>query len=64
MLEMRGDPDLAEEALRTQDRAKLGENDLQGDETIVPEIASQVHRGHTAAPELALEHISAGQGIS
>jgi hypothetical protein len=64
MLEMCRDPDLAEKALRTQDGAKLGKNDLQRDETIVSQISSQVHRGHATAPQLAHEHITVGQGIS
>jgi hypothetical protein len=34
---------------------------LQGDRTVVPEIAREVDGGHTAAPEFLLEHVSVGQ---
>jgi hypothetical protein len=36
---------------------------LEGDTTSVAEVVSDVHLRHGAAAELALDHISASQGI-
>jgi hypothetical protein len=41
---------------------QLGMEDLQGDRTVVPDVAGQVDRGHAAAAELALEYVAVGQG--
>ena len=33
--------------------------ELEGDRAVVPEVVGEVHRGHAAAPELALEPVAA-----
>jgi hypothetical protein len=41
---------------------QLRMEDLQGDGTIVPEVAGQIDCGHAATAELALEQVAVGQG--
>ena len=54
--------DLAQEALRAEHRAEFGVEHLERDGPVVPEVAGEVHGGHAAAPELALERVAVGQG--
>ena len=61
MLEPGGGLDLALEALRAERRAELGVEHLERDGPLVPDVAREVHRGHAAAPELALEQVAVGQ---
>ena len=63
MLEARGEPDLAEEPLRSEAGGQFSMEDLEGDWAVVAEVARQVDRGHAATPELTLEGIAVGEGI-
>lgn len=62
VLEPSRDPDLPEEAIRAERRGELVAQDLQGDEAVVPEVASEVNRCHAPAAQLALDHITVPQG--
>jgi len=58
-----GELDLALEALGTEGQGQLGMEDLERDRALVPDVTSQVYRGHTAASQLALEGIPASQRL-
>ena len=55
--ELRGEPDLAQEALGAQRLRHVGTEDLDGDGAVVAEVVRQVHRRHPAASQLALQAI-------
>ena len=63
MVEPGGEPDLPDEPLGAQRVRQLGMEDLQGDRTVVPEIAGEIDRGHAATAELALEHVAVAEGV-
>lgn len=58
MLELRGNADFAEEALRTEAGGELGMEHLQGDGPVVAEILRQIHRGHPSPAELAPDRVA------
>jgi hypothetical protein len=62
VVESGGRPDLAEEALGPEARAQLGVEHLDRHEAVVPQVAGEIHRGHAAVTELALDRVAAGQG--
>lgn len=57
-----GGPDLPEKPLRAERVPKFGAEDLDGDGAVVLAIAGQVHRGHPALPQLALDGVAVGEG--
>jgi hypothetical protein len=57
------EPDLPDESLGAQGVRQLGMEDLQGNRTVVPEIAGEKDRGHPAAPELAFDRVAVTQGV-
>jgi hypothetical protein len=61
VLEVGGDPDLAEEALVAEHGGELGMQDLEGDGAVVLQVARQEDGGHAAAAELAVEAVAVGQ---
>lgn len=61
MLEVRGRLDLREEALAPDDGSELGPEHLDGDLPIVLPVIGQVHRGHSALAELAIDVVPIGQ---
>jgi hypothetical protein len=63
VLEPGGEANLALEALRPQRVGQPGMEHLQGDGSVVLEIAGEMDRGHAAAPELTLERIATAQGL-
>ena len=63
MLQPGRDLDLPEEALRTERRRELGVEHLDRDHAVVLEVTGEVYRGHTPAPELALELVAFGEGL-
>jgi hypothetical protein len=63
VVEPRRDLDLGQEALGTQDRAKLGAEDLKGHFTIVLEVGGEIDRGHAAGTELSLDAVAFFQGV-
>src|SRR5262249_818044 len=62
MREGRGDLDLGPEPLRRNAGREFGAEDFDGDQAAVSQVAGEVDRGHAAAPELALDGVSAGAG--
>ena len=55
MIEAGGDLDLAEEAVGAERGGELGVEDLERDGAVVLAVVGQVHGGHAAAAELALD---------
>jgi hypothetical protein len=64
VLEARGGADLAEKPLGAERRRELRVEDLERYEALVPEVAGEIDRCHTAAPELPLEQVAVDQGIA
>src|SRR5207249_1827373 len=64
MLQLGSDLDLAEEPLRAQGRGQFRFEDLHGHFALVPQVLGQVHRGHPAAAELALDRVTTRKGRS
>ena len=62
MLQARRGADLGEEALAAERRAQVGVQHLDGDVAIVLEIVREVHGGHAALAELAVEAVAVGEG--
>jgi hypothetical protein len=62
VLEIGGELDLLEEPLRADDGGQLGVQHLDGDVAVVLEVLGEVHRGHAARAELALEAVAVGEG--
>ena len=61
MLQTGRGADLGQEALATERRAQVGMQHLDGDVAVVLEIVREVHGGHAAGAELAVEAIAALQ---
>ena len=61
MAQLRRELDLAQEALRAQRLRDLGIHHLDRHVTVVLEVVREVHRGHAARAELALDAIAVGQ---
>lgn len=61
MLQAGCDADLAQEALGAECIGELGVHDLEGDRSVVAEVVGEIHGGHTAAAQLALERVAARQ---
>ena len=55
MLQARGEPDLALEALGAERRGEVGMQHLERNGALVLNVAGQIHRGHAAAPDLAFD---------
>ena len=58
VLETGGEPDLPKKALGAEGGGQLGVQHLQGDGAVVPQVAREVHGGHAATAELALERVA------
>jgi hypothetical protein len=63
VLEPSGCLDLALEALGTERPGMSGMAHLESDGPLVPEVMGEVHGGHAATPELALECAAVTQGV-
>ena len=63
MLQRRRDTDLLEEPLCSDSRCELVAQHLDRDPAVVPQVASNVHRGHPAAGELELDLVAVRQDI-
>ena len=61
VLELRREPDLAQEPLGAEEGGKFRAEHLDCDQAVVLQIASEIDRGHPAATELALDTVAAGQ---
>jgi hypothetical protein len=63
MLKASGCPDLAKEPpLRPESLSESRVQYLESYRSVMPEILGQVHHGHPASAELALELVAAGEG--
>ncbi len=62
MLEAGGGADLHHEALDAEDGGEFALQDLEGDLAIVLLIVGEIHGGHAAGAEGALEAVVAGKG--
>ena len=58
MLQRRGDADLREEPLGADGRGDLVAQHLDRDAAVVPQVAREIHGGHAAARDLALDRRS------
>ena len=61
MLQVGRDLDFVQKALRAERRRDLRLEHLERDLPVVPEIVSQVHRGHAALAECSLDMVAVGQ---
>ncbi len=61
MLEPGGEADLPLEPLGPHGGGELGVEDLEGDGPVVAEIPREIHGGHAAPPELALDGVAVGE---
>ena len=62
MLQLRRRLDLGEESLGAEGRGELGMQDLDRDVAIVPEVAREIDRRHSADSDLAVDTVSALEG--
>src|SRR5829696_6103222 len=61
MLQIGRDANLAEEALDTEHGTELRIDHLERDVPRVPDVAGEIHGGHTAASDLAIDRVAAGE---
>src|SRR6185437_15771092 len=57
MLQIRGELDLLEKAVRSQHRRQLCVQNLDGNFTVMLDVLGEIHRGHTARAKLALDAV-------
>ena len=62
MTERRGGLDLLDEALGADHRRELRPQYLDGHLAVVLEVLGEIHRGHAARTEFALDGIAIGEG--
>jgi hypothetical protein len=62
MLKLGGDVDLVQEPLGPERTHQLGTQDLERHVAVVLSVVCQIHRGHPAVPELALDHVPFADG--
>ena len=62
MLEVGRDLNFCEKPLDAEDCGQLGAQHLEGDIALVPHVASEIHRRHAAAADLAVEIVPAREG--
>ena len=60
MIELSTDPDLLQKPLGTEGGRDLGVHDLERHGSVVAEVVREVHRGHPAPPQFALDGVVAG----
>src|SRR6059036_2544586 len=63
MLQLCGDVDLATEPLDPQRGCELRAQHLDGYLAVMPQVLGEVHGGHPARAELALDRVSPGEGL-
>ena len=62
MAELRGELDLAQEAVAAERLGEVGAQHLERDVAVVLEVVREVDRGHAAGAELALDAVAALEG--
>src|SRR5881628_3047949 len=63
MLQLCGDVDLATEPLGPQRGCELRAQHLDGYLAVMPQVLGEVHGGHPARAELALDRVAPGEGL-
>jgi hypothetical protein len=63
VLKLRGDPDLAQKALRAHRRCDVGIQHLDRDRALVAAIAREIDVGHPATAELPLDDVAVAQDL-
>jgi hypothetical protein len=63
VLEVGGDLDLGQKPLAADDGGELGVQHLDGHLAAVLHVFGQIHGGHAALSQLALETVTVGQGL-
>ena len=63
MLQVRGDPDLAQEAITAEGGGEFRMQDLEGDGPIVLDVVREEDGGHATPAELTLDRVGTGQPI-
>ena len=61
MVELGGDPDLAQEPLAAEHDGQLRPQHLQRHRPVVLEVVGEVYRGHPTRAELALDGVALGE---
>ena len=61
MLQVSGGLDLGQEPRGADDCGEFRAQDLDGDLAVVLEVVREVHGGHAASAELALDPVAVGQ---
>ena len=61
MLEVGGDLDLGEEALRAEDRCQFGAQDFHGHLALVLQVPGDVDRSHPTATDLTFDRVTVGE---
>jgi hypothetical protein len=64
VLELGGGLDLGEEPLGAQRSAQVGVQHLDGDVAVVLQVVREIHGGHAARAELALDAIAVGEAFA
>jgi hypothetical protein len=64
VLQPSAEPDLPEEAIRSQSLGQFGSEDLKCDATIVAEVVGEIDDGHPTAPEFALDAVAIAQSFN
>jgi hypothetical protein len=64
VLQLRGELDLAQKSLGTDDRGHFGAHQFERYEAVVAEVAGEQDEPHAAASELSLECEAVPQGVS
>ena len=62
--ELRGEPNLAEEALGPQRAGHFGPEHFERDQARLLEIPREVDRRHPTPAQLALERVAGGEGVA
>jgi quercetin dioxygenase-like cupin family protein len=62
VLELRGDVDFAEEAIRPEHRGQVGVQDFHGHLAAVLQVFSEIDRGHAAPAKLPLDRVAPAEG--
>ena len=62
MMQVRGDLNLRHESFRSEDRAELRVEHLEGDVPVVPQVAREIDDGHAPSADATLDRVLALEG--
>jgi hypothetical protein len=60
--QLRGELDLAQEAISTHGGGEFGAQYFHGDLALVPQVTGEKHNCHSAAADLILDGVAVGKG--